>query len=479
MISELDLVRDYMSGEEVQADHLVDARFKLEAVILAEETPSVAPDKATLGLGLSLRRRRLLTRRVRLSAVAAAALAASSALILQLLPASTLPVAEAAQLRLIATNAAKQSVPVLGRNQWLETKQEESYSIDVTHSSSGPISGTEANVMATSTTWSDNYGDTCFSVAFGTLRFASAESAATWRSVGLSVTPTEQQPILGCDGGLSGANQSNGLALGVGGVVNVSKLPTNAPILAGELIAGTTGVPGIDQFGEGSKYPGFQRIMALLVGPVTGATPAFNAALYKALALFPGVHALGETTTHTGSIGLGFTAVAGYPGGSSMIVVDPNTGALLEAQSIVQESTADLLGVYFSAHEVVTGSAVTTRWLDPTESSSVVNTGSIPSGAHASIPNPSTAVVTAIGKPNVPYGRLGSVLNSPNTLEYLQYQLQERFGRVDNPYAYTASPRGGIMTFTFTGSRAQLAAFVAELRTSNLVASVTVNYPDK
>ena len=32
------------------------------------------------------------------------------------------PVAAAAQLRQIATNAATQPVPVLGRNQWLETK---------------------------------------------------------------------------------------------------------------------------------------------------------------------------------------------------------------------------------------------------------------------------------------------------------------------------------------------------------------------
>jgi hypothetical protein len=388
------------------------------------------------------------------------------------------PVAAAAQLRQIATNAATQPVPVLGRNQWLETKQEESYSMEVTHSRSGPVSGAEATVTATSTTWSDNFGSSCFSAVFGPLRFASAEGAAAWRSIGLSVAPTERQPILGCNGGLSEANEGNGLALGLGGVVNVAGLPTNASALANELIAGTTGVPGIDQYGEGSKYPGFERLIALLVGPVTGATPAFNAALYNALARFPGVHGLGETTTHTGSTGLGFTAVTGYSSGSSTIVVDPNTGALLEAQNIVQESTADLLGLYFSAHEDATGSAITTRWLDPTESSSVVNTASIPFGAHASIPNPSTAVVTAIGKPNVPYGPLGSVLNSPNTLEYLQYQLGKQFGLADSQYGFGASPHGGIMTFTFTGSRAQLAAFVAELRSSDL-ASVTVNYPDK
>src|ERR1700722_17596863 len=57
------------------------------------------------------------------------------------------PVAAAAQLRLIAANAANQAVPQLQRGQWLETQTEGSWSMDLAYLGQGgavPVSGAEA-----------------------------------------------------------------------------------------------------------------------------------------------------------------------------------------------------------------------------------------------------------------------------------------------------------------------------------------------
>jgi hypothetical protein len=53
----------------------------------------------------------------------------------------------------------------------------------------------------------------------------------------------------------------------------------------------------------------FERTVALLQGPDIGATPAIRQALYKVLAMVPGVELLGTTTDQSGESGLGLALV--------------------------------------------------------------------------------------------------------------------------------------------------------------------------
>jgi hypothetical protein len=94
-------------------------------------------------------------------------------------------------------------------------------------------------------------------------------------------------------------------------------------------------------------------------------------------------------------------------------------------------------------------------------------------GANGSTSFHRVAQITATAKPGVPYGPLGYVDHQTQTLEYLQYQLSLRFGRLDESFGYTAA-NGGVMRFNFNGPRSKVHSFVSALRSSGLVASIVV-----
>ena len=373
--------------------------------------------------------------------------------------------AAAAELRQIGTNFANRPVPRLNRDQWLETKQRISYAMVVDQIGSTKISGAQATVVASQTNWSNNFGETCLLPGLGQAQFASSANEMTWRSVGLTVDPI-QQPVSSCSN-LEGANAGNGISLLSGsGTTDVSSLATDPSTLAHELATGTTGISGLDEVGSGSSNPGFQRAVALLLGPLTGTTPAFNSALYDALALLPGIQALGSTTSQTGSTGLGFETAGSKLFGPTIIVVDPATGALLEARNLAlpYNPISDFVPFNLGTHGVsAAGSKI--QWLDPIGSPTVVDTASIPPFLR---PNPPpTAVIVAIGKRGV----------SAIPLNDLQGELYARFGA--SAAGYSAATGGGIMTFTFDGPRSQVQNCAKALRHSDLIASVKVNYGDK
>jgi hypothetical protein len=374
--------------------------------------------------------------------------------------------AAAAELREIGTNVANRPVPQLNRDQWLETKQQVSYAMVVDQIGSTKISGAQATVVASQTNWSNNFGETCILPGLGQAQFASSANEMTWKSVGLTVDPI-QQPVSSCSN-LNGANAGNGISLLSGsGTTDVSSLATDPSTLARELRSGTTGISGLDEVGSGSSNPGFQRAVALLLGPLTGTTPAFNSALYDALALLPGIQALGSTTSQTGSTGLGFETAGSKLFGPTIIVVDPATGALLEARNLALPSIpiTDFVPNNVLTHGIsAAGSKI--QWLDPIDSPTVVDTAAIP--PFLSPRPPPTAVIVAIGKRGV----------SAIPLSNLQGELYARFG-ASGASGYAAAASGGIMTFTFDGPRSQVQNYAKALRRSDLITSVKVNYGDK
>lgn len=98
--------------------------------------------------------------------------------------------------------------------------------------------------------------------------------------------------------------------------------------------------------------------------PITE-TPGFRKALLEALPTIPGVRSLGETSTGLGRSGLGFSAKNIL--GTTTVVVDPRTGALLEARNT--DDDAFTFGPQAN---------VDIQWLDPTGTPKVVGHGSLP-----------------------------------------------------------------------------------------------------
>jgi hypothetical protein len=375
-----------------------------------------------------------------------------------------IPAAEAAQLHLIATNAADQPVQHLGRNQWIMARETISYLDSETRVSSTPVVGAEATVSATLDQWSNRFGESCSSTTTGPTSFATPANRSAWLSLGLLESPIDQ-PMKSC-GDIIGANIENGASY----VINVAHLPTNPSTLANKLETGTTGILQIDDAGStADPSRGLQRAGLLLLGPTVGSSPSLTSATYTALALMPGIHKLGRVTSHSGAVGLGFSAES--PEGPRTIVVDPDTGRVLEVENIPISSVIGTLGIHSpfigpnSASQSLSGH-LTIKWIDVTRAQSIIDTDQLPAGLDPTLPP--NVVITAVAKPHVPY----------NPLAALQQQLDARFGAPRGGYSYHEAPGGAVMSFSFTRSDTHVDEFAQALRASNLIASVTVDEGD-
>jgi hypothetical protein len=377
-----------------------------------------------------------------------------------------IPIAEAAQLRLIAANAAGQPDQPLASDQWVMSHATLSYLATVDQVGSTPVVGAQATVGATLDQWSNRFGQTCSSLSAKSLSFATPANRATWLSLGLPESPSGE-PIESCASYL-GATISNGESF----VIDVSALSLNPSTLAKQLETGTTGIGQVDGTGSAADpSSGLQRAAFLLVGPTVGSSPALVSSVYNALALMPGIQKLGQVTTHSGAVGLGFSSNS--PEGVRTIVVNPSTGSVLEVQNIQSRSiTMDLLNA--SAFVAPTSSVSTQggsdgtkiQWIDIDTAQSIVDTDQLPSGLNPS--PPPTAVITAVAKPGVPYG----------PLDLLQQQLNAQYGAPSGGYGYGAARGGAVLDFDFSGSTTQVNDFAQALRNSDLIASVKVNIGD-
>lgn len=397
------------------------------------------------------------------------------------------PVAEAAQLRLIASGAARQPVLRLGPNQWLRTTQVFSISFQANQpvpskdpwgnptTTETPIPNASATSRVVSIQWYNNVGQACFSERLGPLTFKAKINRDAWRSAGLTTNPS-RQPLDECPN-YTAANAESGFAQGIG-AVDVSALPSDPPVLARELSTGTTGIPGLAQSRSGGNE-GFSEAVTLLVGPVTGKTASFSSELYQAIALIPGVHKLGQVTTGTGSTGLGYSADTEQ--GQTTIIVNPDSGALLEVRNHSFRGAPNIeflfrpvLGANFAQVQPI---GATIQWTDPVGSRSIVDTSALPPVLNP--PSTPVAVIVARAKPDV-----GGVVNVPgppklnDPFNVLERELTARFGAPGGGFAFDPVPGAEVLYLDFNGARSQVENWAQALRSSNLMSSVVVNWGD-
>jgi hypothetical protein len=387
MTDDLELLSRYMDEPDWPVDLDV-ARRQLQAAI-REDAEQTTRSSGTVGSPSRKRRPRVL---VALSGVAAA-------LVVALLLVVTVPgsgqhggsATAATELRAIAGNAAAQIAPSLGQGQLLQTEQQVSLEGRVTQLGSKSIPNVRAVIDGTVTSWTDASDDVCISATSGPAQFASPVNEAAWTAAGLVVNPTHQ-PSTSCT---SSADASPG----GGGVIDVTGLTTSPPSLAHELETGTTQIPQLDQLMVNNQNAGFERAAFLLIGPTVGATPTFRAALYDALADIPGISYLGGMTTHSGASGVGFSVRSDV--GTSVLIVDPSSGSLLEAQNFQSPLSYGGISASYVAPPPTTGigteggsGGTTIRWLDPVGAPAVVDASALPAGLTMPTPSAPPAQVT-------------------------------------------------------------------------------------
>jgi hypothetical protein len=387
------------------------------------------------------------------------------------------PVAAAAQLRQIAARAAGQLVPSLGGDQWLRTRQTVAFSAQVTEVGTIRTPDAQASVQATIGTWSNTNGQACVSASAAPAQFEHSSNEAAWKAAGLLDRPVDQ-PITGCTNITADENQSGGMTATTG-VTDVSGLPTNTSVLAHELTTGTTGIRALDQLTtEDDQNLGFERAAILLVGPDAGASPVFRSALYGALATMPGIRTLGTVKTHTRASGTGFSA--GTSAGQSTIVVDPTSGALVEASNLQDPTLFNAIADSYLSQPVSGIGAeggswnATIQWLDPLGVPIVVN--------NQTLPTTTDVAIFATAQLNATYNQLNAFIG----------ELDTRLGRPLGGFSYSgpsaqienqlAPPpttanghtisTGATMQWTFGAASHQLNEYLAALRSSGMFVSV-------
>jgi hypothetical protein len=408
-------------------------------------------------------RRSAISPRGRLALLGGLAAVLAALLVVVLLPSvgQKLPVAEAAQLRLIAGNAAAQPQVTLNRGQWITTMAEISLSASVNRRVQPLSVPAEATIQGSFEVWENGFGEVCTSTTLDPASFPSTANETAWHALGLLDAPTGQ-PVGGCT------------SFAGGSLLNDSTLSTDPATLARQIETDTAG-PSLTP-GSGPMA----RVANILLGPAVGSSPALLSAVYRALLLIPGIHALGTITTHNGATGLAFANQAGTQ--ATTIIVDPSTGALLEVRNLpeivslgnfTQSLAPSYLGPKSDLINEGPSLSATIPWLDPTSSFQVVSTGSLPSGL-APDPEPTAEIVVAL-KPAANDGPgLNHIVNTVATL--VNSVIARSNGNLfEDGSGYNLGGGYSTLDFTFAGPSSAIGGVVQQLRNSNLIASVEVN----
>jgi len=366
---------------------------------------------------------------------------------------SHLPVG--AQLRLVADRATTQPIPSLGPDQALYAQANLSIVASV---NSGAA---EATIGLSVQKWSTPTGQTCTSLTAQPAQFASPAAQAAWGALHLLVTPNPSTASQCLQGG-SGGSAAPDAITGAGQLLNVSTLPSDSATLAQELENGTTGIPALDQLEPdlAAPNPGFQRAAMLLIGPTLGDTPQFESTLYQAIALLPGVTALGPMTTHDGEPGQGFASGPGT--GQSTIVVEPSNGQLLEVRDLDDSNSLSSIATNYleGGPMYVDEYSSQLQWLDPTGPPSVIGLSALPAGL--------PVYVFATTKAGLSYdAALTPVRNlvQPYSRDFTTFQ--SLIADPSNP----SSP--GSFQWSFAESGPDVSQFMQTLQASGLFASVS------
>ncbi len=378
MTVELELLSNYMrSGRETPFD-LARETQRFRELLDAEVSVENALPRDRVGGRAAPSRRRL-------TVLVSTGGAIAAAMLLVVLMAPTVgqhqPVAAAAALKKIATNAGNQSVPQLSDGQLLHTSEQVSMFAQVSQVGTTPTPDAQATVGATVQQWTNKQGNSCLSATSGTAQFASPVNAAAWKSAGLLDIPNGKPETL-CEVVAGQGPYNSDLAV----VINVSNLTTDPSVLAGELATGTTGIRAVDL-----RDSEITRAAMLLIGPTNGATPQITAAIYGALSTMPGLKALGQLTTHSGATGLGFAGTSFE--GETTLIVDQATGALLEARNVAAPLLFQGLGRGYLAPPPTPSIGteggsyqITLQWLDPEGPPALVGPSALPAGLSLSPP---------------------------------------------------------------------------------------------
>ncbi len=367
---------------------------------------------------------------------------------------STLPAGATAQLRLIADRVVDQSIPSLSDGQFLLTRSDLSVAASVNNGAA------QATIGLSVEKWSTGTGQTCVALTAQPAQFESAAAQSAWTGLGLRTLPQPSTAYQCLQGG--GATPPDAIT-GAGEAIDVASLPTDPSALAQDLEASTTGIPALDQLTPDLAAPNlaFQRAAMILIGPVTGATTQFDAALYRAIALIPGVVALGTTSTHDGQSGQGFASGPGSD--QTTIVVDPVSGRLLEASGLDDSNSITSIAINYLAGGPmqVDQYSAALQWLDPVGSPKVVSQADLPTGL--------PTYVFAVAKAGVTETQVGSVFNS---LERQYSKEITSFGEQSPGPPRSASPL--TWAWSFDVGPSDVTAFVQALKSSGLIQSVVV-----
>ncbi|HVX20312.1 MAG TPA: CU044_5270 family protein [Acidimicrobiales bacterium] len=267
------------------------------------------------------RRRRRRAARAGMAGAAAAVVAVVVAVAVAA-PWSSAPPSSAGVLDDAAAAVESAPVPVLGAGQYRYTAtsgldQVTLYApVGTTGGRTTYRSVAEATYTELDQVWVDRTGAGRVVTTVGPLRFPSAADQAAWEA-----SPAALQWAL-----LTTAHPVTTTTDVQQVATDVSALPTD-PVVLGQLLAsGDTGT-AVDDVPSGPDST-FKRAAHLLTGPTVGMTPALESALYRVMAAQPGTTV---ATAVTGRSGVQGTAVSVSAQGIDRVIVDPRSGAPLEA----------------------------------------------------------------------------------------------------------------------------------------------------
>ncbi len=358
------------------------------------------------------------------------------------------------QLRLVAERAADQPIPHLGTDQALHTQATLSVLADVNNGTA------QATIGMSVQKWSTASGQTCTTLTAQPAQFASPSEQTAWLGLNLLASPNPPTASQ-CLQGVGSAAPPDAIT-GAGQVIDVSSLPSDPPALAQQLESGATGIPALDQLlpDLAAPNPGFQRAAMLLIGPTLGATPQFESTLYQAIALLPGVTALGPMTTHNGESGQGYASGPGS--GQSTIIVDPSTGRLLEVRGLDDSDSLSSIAINYlgPGPMLVDQYSDQLLWLDPIGTPTVIALSDLPAGL--------PVYVFATTRPGLSYDdAIGPVRQVTEPFLRLFNSNQ---GVISDPTNVNSS---GLFQWSFAGPGPVVEQFIQALRASGLFASVS------
>ena len=198
----------------------------------------------------------------------------------------------------------------------------------------------------------------------------------------------------------------------------------------------------------------------LLIGPTSGATPQFESTLYQAIALLPGVTALGPMTTHNGESGQGYASGPGVASPPSSLTHLLGDSWKSRASTTPIPSSSIAINYLGSGPMLVNEYSDQLLWLDPIGTPTVIALSDLPAGM--------PVYVFATTRPGLSYDDAIAPANQV-AKPFARLFKSDESEIVDPKVANSA----GLFQWSFAGSGPVVDQFIQTLRASGLFASVS------